>query len=659
MTSATSVACPRCSSPIAAGVNFCGNCGALISGVWGSRTEMFGKTVTVQTTDSTDTLAELLTRATIGEYDMYGELGRGGMAAVYLALDLSLNRKVAIKTMLPDLVVKTDMVERFKREAQTAAGLNHPHIIQIYSVKQTQEMVYFVMKFIEGRSLESIITEQGPLSIGLTQLILNQVASALAYAHRKGIVHRDVKPANIMIDEDGWAIVTDFGIAKVQVAQNLTATGTAIGTPAYMSPEQFHNKAITGKSDQYSLGVVAYEMLLGKKPFDGATYAEIITQHLFEAVPDIRQRRSDVPENVAGIVSRMLAKNPDERFADLDAAAAALGTPDKAESDRLRNEMITMAKGGPRRTVRMSVPVSPIPMTKKEAGEGAAATVVERRPQGAPAAKTVLETPKKTAGARPQPRPAQTPAAESKSKVWMAAAAAVVLAVGGFGAWKAMSKPDAPPPQVQTAAGESTPAVSPSGAPNTPAAATSPSTTPGAGASATETKAPVNTPVTTASAEVAVLDVPRNAVITLNGRRQTSTTFNANPGRHQLRVQAAGFEPMVKWIELKAGQTEAVAFERKVAAAPAPRTTAPAPTETKESAPQAGGLAVLQIRLSPPATLYVDGASQGEKSSHRDQLLPGTHTLRVERDGYIPKDTVVNLGAGQTATIRLQLSPRP
>jgi serine/threonine protein kinase len=556
--------------------------------------------------------------------------------------------------------VKTDMVERFKREAQTAAGLNHPHIIQIYSVKQTQEMVYFVMKFIEGRSLESIINEQGPMSIGLTQIILNQVASALAYAHRKGVVHRDVKPANIMIDEDGWAIVTDFGIAKVQVAQNLTATGTAIGTPAYMSPEQFHNKSITGKSDQYSLGVVAYEMLLGKKPFDGATYAEIITQHLFEAVPDIRQRRSDVPENVAGIVSRMLAKNPDERFTDLDAAAAALGTPDKAESDRLRNEMITMAKGGPRRTVRMSVPVSPIPMTKKEAGESdAAATVVERRPQGGgnAAAKTVLETPKKTVGARPQPRPTPAPA-QSKSKVWMAAAAAVVLAVGGFGAWKAMSKPDTPPPQVQTASGESTPPVSPSGAPNSPAAATSPSTTPGSGA--TETKAPVSAPTTTASAEVAVLDVPRGAVITLNGRRQSGTTFNANPGRHQLRVQAAGFEPMVKWIDLTAGQTFAVAFDRKVATIAA-RTSPPAATETKEASgpQQAGGLAVLQIRLSPPATLYVDGASQGEKSGYREQLLPGTHTLRVERDGYIPKDTIVNLGAGQTATIRLQLTPRP
>jgi hypothetical protein len=656
MTSATSVACPRCSSPIAAGVNFCGNCGALISGVWGSRTEMFGKTVTVQTTDSTDTLAELLTRATIGEYDIYGELGRGGMAAVYLALDLSLNRKVAIKTMLPDLVVKTDMVERFKREAQTAAGLNHPHVIQIYSVKQTQEMVYFVMKFIEGRSLESIITEQGPLSIGLTQVILNQVASALAYAHRKGIVHRDVKPANIMIDEDGWAIVTDFGIAKVQVAQNLTATGTAIGTPAYMSPEQFHNKSITGKSDQYSLGVVAYEMLVGKKPFDGATYAEIITQHLFEAVPDLRQRRSDVPENVAGIVSRMLAKNPDDRFADLDAAAAALGSPDKAESDRLRNEMITMAKGGPRRTVRMSVPVSPIPMTKKEAGEaeGAAATVVERRPQGAPAAKTVLETPRKGPGARPQPRPATVPATQGKSKVWMAAAAVVVLAVGGFGAWKAMSKPDGPPTQGNTASGQVTQPIAPSGEPT-------PNTTPATSATAAaDTKAPAgNAPATPAPVRIRVLNAPAGATISLDGRRQSGTTFETSPGRHQIRIQAAGYETMSETVTLTAGESFAIPFTaQRVATATRPVSPPPA-TETKEAPAQSVGLARLQIRLSPPATLYVDGASQGEKSGYNEQLLPGTHTLRVERDGYIPKDTIVNLAGGQTARLSLQLTPRP
>ncbi|MGH7678996.1 MAG: serine/threonine-protein kinase, partial [Gemmatimonadaceae bacterium] len=193
----------------------------------------------------TDTLLPQLTEATAGEYQILGELGRGGMAAVYLARDVSLNRKVAIKTMLPELTARHDMVARFKREAQMAAGLSHPHIVQIHTVKQTEKLVYFVMKFIEGRDLVSIMAEHGRLDLNMTRLILQQAASALSFAHHRGVVHRDIKPANIMIDENGWAVVTDFGIAKIEDGSNLTATGTTVGTPHYMAPEQFHNKALT------------------------------------------------------------------------------------------------------------------------------------------------------------------------------------------------------------------------------------------------------------------------------------------------------------------------------------------------------------------------------------------------------------------------------
>src|SRR5919204_1229478 len=229
-----------------------------------------------------DLLLPLLMEATVGEYEILGELGRGGMAAVYLARDLSLNRKVAIKTMLSEFIGKQAMVQRFKREAQMAAGLSHPHIVQIHSVKQTNRIVYFVMKFIEGRGLDSIITEHGALDLDSTRLILQQAASALSFAHHRGVVHRDVKPANIMLDENGWAVMTDFGIAKVDDGSNLTATGTAVGTPHYMAPEQFHSQPLTPAADQYALAIVAYEMLTGKKPFDGNTLAEIITQHLFK-----------------------------------------------------------------------------------------------------------------------------------------------------------------------------------------------------------------------------------------------------------------------------------------------------------------------------------------------------------------------------------------
>src|SRR5687768_3348823 len=347
MSAQTTTTCPKCKKHLEQNSKFCANCGNDVSGAWSKNgNPQMGGTIAIENDPNVDLLGQLLSDTTLGDYEIFGELGRGGMAAVYLAHDMALNRKVAIKTMLPELVSREGMVARFKREAQTAAALSHPHIIQIFTVKETKTLCFFVMKFIEGRSLESVINDKGKVPLAMAQTILGQVASALDYAHRKHVVHRDIKPANIMIDEDGWAIVTDFGIAKVQEAQNLTATGTAIGTPHYMSPEQFHNKAITGQSDQYSLGVVAYEMLAGKKPFDGATYAEIITQHLFEPVPDLRTIKPEIPEHVAAVVKRMLAKEPTERFPDLEAAVAELGTPHKKEGDVVRTQMISLAKNG-------------------------------------------------------------------------------------------------------------------------------------------------------------------------------------------------------------------------------------------------------------------------------------------------------------------------
>jgi hypothetical protein len=505
------------------------------------------------------------------------------------------------------------------------------------------------MKYIEGRSLESVVMEQGLLSNTAAQLVLSQVSSALAYAHRKGVVHRDVKPANVMIDEDGWSIVTDFGIAKVQVAQNLTATGTAIGTPAYMSPEQFHNKSITGKSDQYSLGVVAYELLTGKKPFDGATYAEIITQHLFEPVPDIQKVRPEIPANIAVAITRMLAKNPDERFPDLDAAAAAIGRPPESEMEKLRGEMISLAKGA-RRTVRMSVPVSPIPMTKKAEATVAAAAAAKSRGATVPerAAPTVVEK-RSPKPARPRPILEPTP---RNIRLW-GAVAGVVVVIGGFGAWKVMSSPET---VTQPAAGvvdQSAQNVAPSGTPADPSTQTPGSETTPAAATKTPSSAP-NTPAP-ALARVRVTDAPSNAVITLDGQRQSTRTFTARPGTRELRISASGFETMTRRFEVAAGEQHVIAFDRRqVAAAPVAKTQTTSPVSVTQQ-----GLATLQISVQPPANLSVDGESRGEVSRTRAELVPGTHTVRAERTGYVTKDTVVTILAGQTVTIRLQLIARP
>ncbi len=439
MTPTTTNACPRCNKPLATGTKFCASCGLDISGVWGVDAAL-GGTVAVEMDPNVDLLGQMLSEATLGDYDIYGELGRGGMAAVYLGLDLALNRKVAIKTMLPELVTKEGMVARFKREAQTAAALSHPHVIQIFTVKSTEKLVYFVMKFIEGRSLESVINDKGGVPLDMAQVLLSQVGGALAYAHRKNVIHRDIKPANIMIDEDGWAIVTDFGIAKVTVESNLTATGTAIGTPHYMSPEQFHNKAVTGASDQYALGIVAYEMLTGKKPFDGATYAEIITQHLFEGAPDPRTIKPDIPEGAVAVVKKMLSKDPNDRYADCEQAVqafAAVHVETKKSGDVVRTQMISLAKSGPQKKVRMSVPMSPIPVQKKASAP--AATAIEPSLAGAKIKK--------------QPKAAVAPAEKSGGAGKWIFLVLLLVAGGGAGYWYKFLRPQGQTqPQSQVAA---------------------------------------------------------------------------------------------------------------------------------------------------------------------------------------------------------------
>src|SRR6266566_1082456 len=246
-----------------------------------------------------DPLLDTLRKATLGEYEIQAELGHGGMATVYLAHDLALDRKVAIKVLAPALLLMGEgMGERFKREARTAAALSHPHIIPIYAVKESQDVLYFVMKYVRGRALDAVIRDVGPLPIAMVQAILAQVSDALGYAHRHGVIHRDVKSANIMLDEDGWAVVTDFGIAKVVQAEGLTLTGVTVGTPTYMSPEQCDMREVTGGSDQYSLGVVAYEMLTGHLPFKGDSTMSVMYAHFNEPPRPVTELRPDCPPNL-------------------------------------------------------------------------------------------------------------------------------------------------------------------------------------------------------------------------------------------------------------------------------------------------------------------------------------------------------------------------
>jgi serine/threonine-protein kinase len=270
----------------------------------------------VQTSDSE--LRALVERALGAHYELDCEIGRGGMGIVYRAKDRRLKRVVAIKVLPPELAFRGEIKTRFLREAETAAQLNHPNIVDIYSVDESAGLVFFVMAYIPGDNLAKRLHDRGAMAIDDTRRILRDVGDALAYAHERGVVHRDIKPDNILIDEgSGRPMVTDFGIARaVSDGDNrLTATGIAIGTPTYMSPEQAAgDREIDGRSDLYALGVVAYQMLTGRPPFEATSTPAMLVKHLSERPPSVEQRRADVPRDLARVVMTLLEKDPAARF---------------------------------------------------------------------------------------------------------------------------------------------------------------------------------------------------------------------------------------------------------------------------------------------------------------------------------------------------------
>jgi serine/threonine-protein kinase len=274
-------------------------------------------------------LATRLAAALGDAYTIEGEVGRGGMGVVYRARDERLQRRVAIKVLPPELAFQQDIRERFTREAQTAAKLSHPHIVPIHTVGEGHGLVYFVMGYVDGESVAGRIRRRGKLPVDETRRIMAESADALGAAHALSIIHRDIKPDNILLEGSrGRVMVTDFGIAKALSSSSgatLTGAGVAIGTPSFMSPEQAAGeREIDGRSDLYSLGIVTYQMLTGELPFQAPTVAGILMKQITEPAPDLRTHRRDVPEDLALAVSRCLEKDPENRWPTADALRRAL-----------------------------------------------------------------------------------------------------------------------------------------------------------------------------------------------------------------------------------------------------------------------------------------------------------------------------------------------
>lgn len=279
--------------------------------------------------DRADTgTADALRRAVVGQFLLREEVGRGGMGVVFRAYDEQLQRDVAIKTLPPHLALDPQVRSRFLREARTAASLSHPNIVPIYSAAERDGVVFFAMGLVTGQSLAQQISERGTLSARELVPILQQLASALGYAHSRGVVHRDVKAENVLMDAvTGRAMVTDFGIARVTEAQPLTATGTVLGTVHYMSPEQVSGDTLDGRSDLYSLGVLAFMALSGRFPFERPSASAVVVAHVVAMPPRLSDVLPSASPEMEALIARLLAKSPDDRFPDAAALRAALDDP--------------------------------------------------------------------------------------------------------------------------------------------------------------------------------------------------------------------------------------------------------------------------------------------------------------------------------------------
>ncbi len=301
-------------------------------------------------------------QAKVGHYEIVSELGRGGMGVVYKGHEPALGRYVAIKQLAPSLAHDESIKQRFLREARSMAALNDPHIVQIYLIGEEDGQPFFAMEFVEGESLSALLKREGRMSAPHAARVVFQTAQGLATAHAKGVIHRDIKPGNLLLTTRGMLKIADFGIAlsaSDTLASKLTATGGFVGTPGYLSPEVCMGKPVDARADIFALGIVLFELLTGRMPFRDESPLGLMLEVVQTEIPDIRELNGEVDEQLAGILAKMTAKNPDDRFATADELAAALAEHPMVTRNAAVTARIIMSPAA----ATMVAPMTPIPQS--------------------------------------------------------------------------------------------------------------------------------------------------------------------------------------------------------------------------------------------------------------------------------------------------------
>ena len=524
-------------------------------------------------------------------YEIERELGRGGMAAVFLATELELNRKVAIKVLPPELTFGSGMIARFQREARTAAQLDHPNIIPIYRVGTAGRLFYFAMKYVEGRSLADILQERATLPIPTVTGILDAVASALAYAHDRGVIHRDIKPANILIDRQGVVLVSDFGIARASQDATITETGAVVGTPQYMSPEQCSGQRVSPASDQYSLGIVGFQMLAGHVPFDADSAVPLLQMQILDPPPQLAPLRPEAPAELITIVEQSMQKASEDRFPHMSefAEAVELLSINEQHAPEGRAQLRALAVGDTVAGLKVMTPISG------------------------------------PARVRQKPR---------LRRVVLAPLALVVVSVIAVLQWS--TSPRAIPDNELDSA--SILAATPvEGTQTTPTAepydSAASDTTATEQVSEPDTQAtPPPIPPRPRPAVVLFANLPSEAVALIDGDSVRGGRANLQPGTYTIVTQAPGFRPDSQQITVRAGER----LQFIPALIPIPQ--------------DPGRLSVGSI---PPGVLFIDGDRVGELPK-RDLPVPaGERYIRIEAPGYEVYDTTITIEVGVLVNLRL------
>jgi serine/threonine-protein kinase len=578
----------------------------------------------------------------IGRYKIVRELGRGAMGVVYHAIDPNIGRPVAIKTIQLGLGRKPEeqdrLRERLFREARSAGMLSHPGIVTIYDVEQQGDLAYIAMEYVDGPTLDQVLSGQPPVSPEKLFSIFAQTAVALDYAHQKGIVHRDIKPANIMIAKDGTSKITDFGIAKITASDQFTMTGSIVGTPHYMSPEQVQGHAIDGRADQFSLAVIAYEALTGEKPYTGEHLTTVVYKIVTEEPAALHRLNPSLGGAVEAVVGKALAKKPEARYRNcqefIEALEKACGAtrgwklmprggslneptvmepprppaptlPQAVHPRRLGDTTVTSAREGRRKTGLLTFLLATLvaagllaligfqaaPWLGSQAGKTDSQEQAQAPKAPEPVAPAPAVTPSPATQTPPVPTPSQAPATGAADQ-------------------PPATSPATPPAETEPV--PKRPEIAPARRSDKPSALAPPVR------QAVRRALP---PPTETAQPVTIISSPGGARATLDGRADavctTPCTLDAAPGHHTISIAAPGYHSEQRDFDLGSG-----------------------PMELPAIVLHAPGGTLLVTSIPPGATVLVDGKPTGKTTPAQLPLAVGSYRITVERDGVQASQTV-------------------